>query len=77
MRVIHLCVFYLWQASEDGGPAGGAAADRGKGVAEHQASLGQRVQVGGVDHRVVIHLRLKTCIISWKRENNMFICYRI
>lgn len=68
-----LFLFYLRQAGEDGGAAGGATADRGEGVAEHQATLGQRAQVGCVDHRVVIHLRLKTCIISWKREKTRFL----
>lgn len=67
-RCPYICVCYLWQASEDGGAAGGAAADWGKGVAEHHATLRQRAQVGGVDHRVVIHLCLKTCIISWSRK---------
>lgn len=62
-------VCYLWQAGEDGGPAGGAAADRGEGAFEDQAALGQRTHVGSVDHRVVIHLCLKTCIISWRRKN--------
>lgn len=69
LRGIHVYVCYLWQACEDGGAAGGAAADRGEGVPEHQAALGQRAQVGSVDHRVVIHLCLKTCIISWRRNN--------
>lgn len=63
MKPIH-AILVLWQAGEDGGAAGGAAADRGEGVAEHQATLGQRAQVGGMDHSVVIHLCLKTCIIS-------------
>lgn len=67
----HLCArVHLRQAGEDGGAAGGAAAHRGEGVVEHQAALGQRAKVGGADHRVVIHLRLKAGIISWKRENN-------
>lgn len=43
-------MFHLRQASEDGGAAGGAAADGGEGVAEHQAALGQRAQVRRVDH---------------------------
>lgn len=62
---------HLRQASEDGGAAGGAAAHGGEGVVEHQAALGQRAKVGGADHRIVIHLRLKAGIISWKRENNL------
>lgn len=62
-------VCYLWQASEDSGAAGGAAADRCEGVVEHQAALGQRAQVGSVDHRVIIHLCLKSCIISWRRKD--------
>lgn len=45
-----VCARYLWQASEDGGAAGGTAAHRGEGIAEHQAALGQRAQVGGLDH---------------------------
>ena len=72
MRRIHsvcvcvcVCVcVYLRQAGKDGGAAGRAAADRGEGVAEHQTTFGQRAQVRCVDHRVVIHLRLKTSIIS-------------
>lgn len=61
---------HLRQAGEYGGAAGGAAAHGGEGVVEHQAALGQRAKVGGADHRVVIHLRLKAGVIGWKRENN-------
>lgn len=61
--------FYLRQAGEDGGAAGRAAAHRGEGVVEHQAALSQRAKVRGADHRVVVHLRLKACIIRWKRDN--------
>lgn len=60
---------YLRQAGEDGGAAGRAAAHRGEGVVEHQAALSQRAKVRGADHRVVVHLRLKACIIRWKRDN--------
>lgn len=55
---------YLRQSGEDGGAAGGTAADGGEGVAEHQATPGQRAQVRGVHHRIVVHLSLKTCIIG-------------
>lgn len=63
-----VCV-YLRQAGEDGGAAGRAAAHRGEGVLKHQAALRQEAKVRGVDHRVVVHLRLEARIIRWKRDN--------
>jgi len=78
MRGIHVCVlFYLWQAGEDGGAAGGAAADGGEGVAEHQAAPRQRAQVRRVNHRVVVHLRLKTRIIGWKMKKTFMFTHSI
>lgn len=59
--------FYLRQPGQDGGAAGGAAADRCEGIAEHQTTLSQSTQVGSVHHRVVIHLCLKTGIVGWTK----------
>lgn len=56
---------YLRQPGQDGGAAGGAAADRRECVVEQQTTLSQSAQVGSMNHRVIIHLCLKTCIISW------------
>lgn len=63
-----VCV-YLRQAGEDGGAAGGAAAHRGEGVLKHQAALSQGAKVRGAHHRVVVHLRLKARVVSWKRDD--------
>ena len=40
------------EAGEDGGPAGGAAADRGEGSAEQSAPARQAVQMWGPHHGI-------------------------
>lgn len=54
---------YLGQASEEAGPAGGAAADRGEGVPEDEAAAGQGIQVRGGDGTVVVCTTLKASIV--------------
>lgn len=61
-------VCYLRQARQEAGPAGGAAADRGEGILEDQAPLGQSIQVWGLYDCVVIHATLKTTIIRCHRK---------
>ena len=55
---------YLWEASEDGGSARGAAADRGESVLEYQAAPGESLEMRGADHCVVINLCLEPSIVT-------------
>lgn len=54
---------HLGQAGEEAGAAGGAAADRGEGIPEDEASAGQGIQVRGGDGTVVVRTALKASII--------------
>lgn len=54
---------HLGQASEEAGAAGGAAADRGEGIAEDEAVAGQGIQVRGGDGTIVVGSTFKASII--------------
>lgn len=54
---------HLGQAGEEAGAAGGAAADRGEGIAEDEAVAGQGIQVRGGDGAIVVGSTFKASIV--------------